>query len=145
MVALNRVLIAGNLTDDPQLRATPGGARVCEFTLALNRSYKSKQSEERIEEVAFVDVVTWGRTAEVSAEYLKKGRSAFVEGRLTQSRWESPEGKKMSRLRVTAENVQFMSPRAGDGPREGEIPFAPRKGGRPTRLEDEQEEPPLDN
>lgn len=110
MVALNKVLMAGNLTDDPELRTTSGGAMVCEFTLALNRSYKSKQSEERVEEVAFVDVVAWGRTAEVSAEYLKKGRLVFVEGRLTQSRWESPEGKKMSRLRVTAEQVQFMSP-----------------------------------
>lgn len=129
MVALNKVLIAGNLTDDPQLRATPNGAMVCEFTLALNRSYKSKQSEERVEEVAFVEVVAWGRTAEVSAEYLKKGRSAFVEGRLTQSRWESPEGKKMSRLRVTAEHVQFMSPpRAAT---DGELPFAPKKAGRP--------------
>ena len=145
MVALNKVLIAGNLTDDPQLRATPGGAMVCEFTLALNRSYKSKQSEERVEEVAFVDVVTWGRTAEVSAEYLKKGRAAFVEGRLTQSRWESPEGKKMSRLRITAEHVQFMSPKGSDAPRENEIPFAPRKGGRPTPLEADLDEPPLDN
>ena len=127
MIALNKVLIAGNLTDDPELRTTPGGAAVCEFTLALNRSYKSKESEERVDEVTFVDVVTWGRTAEVSAEYLKKGRSALVEGRLSQSRWETPEGKKMSRLRVTAQNVQFASPRPSDGSRDNEIPFAPHE------------------
>ncbi|MBV8882161.1 MAG: single-stranded DNA-binding protein [Planctomycetaceae bacterium] len=133
MVALNKVLMAGNLADDPELRATSGGAMVCEFTVALNRSYRSKQSEERVEEVAFVDVVAWGRTAEVSAEYLKKGRAVLVEGRLTQSRWESPEGKKMSRLRVTAESVQFMSPARATGadpeggPAEGELPFAGRK------------------
>jgi single-strand DNA-binding protein len=80
-----------------------------------------------VEEVAFVDVVTWGRTAEVCAEFLKKGRPTYVEGRLTQSRWESPEGKKMSRLRVTAENVQFLGgrPKGGDGV--ADAPFEPKE------------------
>jgi single-strand DNA-binding protein len=66
--------------------------------------------------VSFIDVVAWGRTAEICAEYLKKGRQVFVEGRLKQDRWESPEGKKMSKVRVTAENVQFIGGRpAGEG------------------------------
>jgi len=129
MVALNKVLIAGNLTDDPRLRATPGGSPVCEFTLALNRSYKSRKTGERVEEVAFVDVVTWGRTAEVSAEYLKKGRSALVEGRLTQSRWESTEGKKMSRLRVTDDHVQFTSPARQSA--DGDLPLEPKEEAEP--------------
>lgn len=108
MVTLNKVLLIGNLTADPVLRQTPQGTAVCEFTLAVNRAYTNKQTQKPVEEVAFIDVVTWARTAEVCAEYLKKGRPAYVEGRLTQSRWESPEGKKMSRVRVTADGVQFL-------------------------------------
>jgi single-strand DNA-binding protein len=121
MVMVNKVLLAGNLTADPELRTTPSGAPVCEFTLALNRSYRKRESQERVEEVSFIDVVTWGRTAEVCAEYLKKGRPTLVEGRLTQSRWEGQDGKKMSRIRVTAESVQFL----GGKPAQGEEPPTP--------------------
>jgi single-strand DNA-binding protein len=121
MVMLNRVLLIGHLTADPELRMLPSGTAVCEFTVALNRAYTSKQTNEKVEEVSFVDVVAWGRTGEVCAQYLKKGRATYVEGRLTQSRWESPEGKKMSRLRVTAESVQFMGGKPGE-PRPGSSP-----------------------
>jgi len=116
MASVNKVMLLGNLTRDPELRYTPQGAAVCEFALALNRVYTNKQSGQRVEEVHFVDIVAWGRTAELVAEYLKKGRQAFVEGRLTQDRWESPEGKKMSKLRVTAESVTFVGSRPpGEG------------------------------
>ncbi len=141
MGSVNRVLLLGNLTRDPELRYTPQGAAVCEFALALNRVYTNKQSGQRVEEVHFVDIVAWGRTAELVAEYLKKGRQVFVEGRLTQDRWESPEGKKMSKLKVTAEAVTFVGspgaregkaappeaapeePPAAEGPGGGDIPF----------------------
>lgn len=136
MVMVNKVLLAGNLTADPELRATPSGAPVCEFTLALNRSYRNKQTQERVEEVSFIDVVTWGRTAEVCSEYLKKGRPTLVEGRLTQSRWEGQDGKKMSRIRVTAESVQFLggrSPSADtDKPSNGEEAAAPESTAAPA-------------
>ena len=115
MVMVNKVLVAGNVTADPELRFLAGGAAVCEFTVALNRTYLRRQTQERVEETSFVDVVAWGRTAEVCGEYLKKGRPALVEGRLTQSRWEGPDGRKMSRLRVTAESVQFLGGRGTDG------------------------------
>jgi single-strand DNA-binding protein len=118
MSTFNKVVLLGNLTRDPELRYTPQGAAVCEFTLALNYSYTNKQSGQKVEEVSFIDIVAWARTAEICAEYLKKGRQVLVEGRLKQDRWESPapESKKMSKVRVTAENIQFVGSRpAGEG------------------------------
>jgi len=115
MVMVNKVLLAGNITAHPELRFVANGSAVCEFTIALNRSYTKRQTQERVEETSFVDVVAWGRTAEVCGEYLKKGRAAMIEGRLTQSRWEAPDGQKRSRLRVTAESVQFLGGRGPDG------------------------------
>ncbi len=109
MVSLNRVFLIGNLTRDPELRYTPAGAGVCEFAIGVNRSWTDKKSGEKRDEVAFIDIATWGRTAELCAEYLKKGRPVFVEGRLTQDRWEDAKtGQKRSRIRVTAERVQFL-------------------------------------
>ena len=120
MANLNKVMLIGNLTRDPELRYTPSGATVCEFALAMNRQWTSKQGEKR-EDVCFIDIVCWARTAEICAEYLKKGRQAFVEGRLTLDRWETPEGQKRSRIRVTAERVQFLGGRGeGGGRREPE-------------------------
>jgi single-strand DNA-binding protein len=113
MATVNKVMLLGNLTRDPELRYTPQGAAVCEFSLALNRVYTNKQTGQRVEEVSFIDCVAWGRTAEISAEYLKKGRQVFVEGRLTQDRWESPEGKKMSKVKVTCEQVTFVGSKPG--------------------------------
>jgi single-strand DNA-binding protein len=115
MPSLNKALLIGNLTRDPELRYTPQGAAVCEFAIAINRSFTSKTGEKK-EEVSFIDIVTWARTAELCAEYLKKGRPVFVEGRLTQDRWEQPDGQKRSRIRVTAERVQFLGSPGRGGP-----------------------------
>jgi single-strand DNA-binding protein len=116
MANVNKVMLLGNLTRDPELRYTPQGSAVCEFALAMNHSYTNKQSGQKVDEVSYIDIVAWGRTGEICAEYLKKGRQVFVEGRLKQDRWESPEGKKMSKIRVIAENVQFIGARpAGQG------------------------------
>ncbi len=114
MASYNKVMLIGNLTRDPELRYTPQGAAVCEFGMAMNRAWTSKQGEKK-EEVCFVDIVCWARTAEICAEYLKKGRQTFVEGRLTFDRWETPEGQKRSKLRVTAEKVQFLGSRSSGG------------------------------
>lgn len=117
MVSLNRVFLIGNLTRDPELRYTPQGAGVCEFAIAINRTWNDKKTGEKREEVSFIDISTWGRTAELCAEYLKKGRSVFIEGRLQQDRWEDTKtGQKRSRVRVTAERVQFLGARTGGGP-----------------------------
>ena len=118
MASLNKVLLIGNLTRDPELRYTPNGAAVCEFTLAMNRQWTSKQGEKK-EEVCFVDIVCWARTAEICAEYLKKGRQCFVEGRMTLDRWETQDGQKRSKIRVTAERVQFLGGRPAQGGGQG--------------------------
>ena len=135
--SVNKVILIGNLTRDPELRYTPQGSAVCEFSLALNHSYTNKQSGQRVEEVSFIEIVAWARTAEICAEYLKKGRQVYVEGRLKQDRWESPEGKKMSKIRVTAENVQFLGskPAGGGGGAGG-------GGAEPAPAPEAAEEPP---
>ncbi len=116
MASLNRVFLIGNLTRDPELRYTPSGAGTCEFAIGVNRSWNDKKTGEKKDEVAFLDIVAWGRTAELCAEYLKKGRSVFVEGRLTQDRWEDTKtGQKRSKIRVTAERIQFLGARSGGG------------------------------
>ncbi len=115
MASFNKVILLGNLTRDPELRYTPQGSAVCEFALALNHVYTNKQTGQKVEEVSFIDIVAWGKTGEICAEYLKKGRQVMIEGRLKQDRWEAQDGKKMSKVRVTAENVQFVGSRPSDG------------------------------
>jgi single-strand DNA-binding protein len=148
MASVNKVMLLGNLTRDPELRYTPQGAAVCEFSLALNRSYTNKQTGQKVEEVSFIDCVCWGRTAEISAEYLKKGRQVFVEGRLTQDRWESQDGKKMSKVRVTAEQVTFVGSRpAGEGGGSGGAAKggAPAAGAAPETAADDAQAGPEDD
>jgi len=116
MSDLNSVVLVGRLVRDPEFRYTPQGAPVCEFTLASNRRF-TKKDGEKVEEVAFVDVVVWNRLAEISAEYLKKGRMVVVSGQLIQDRWEDKEtGQKRSKLRVQAQTTQFL----GGGSKDGE-------------------------
>ena len=132
MASFNKVILLGNLTRDPELRYTPQGAAVCEFSIAMNRVFTSKAGEKK-EEVTFIEIVTWARTAEICAEYLKKGRPVFIEGRLQQDRWEQPDGQKRSRIKVTAERVQFLGGPPGGGPARGGAPEAaeapPEAGG----------------
>jgi len=137
MASLNKVLIMGNLTRDPELRYIPSGTAVCEFGLALNREYKDKAGEKR-EDVCFVDIVVWGRQGETCNQYLSKGRPVFIEGRLQFDSWESKEGEKRSRLRVVADRVQFMGSGrrddsgGGGGPERGasQEKVGARSGGR---------------
>jgi single-strand DNA-binding protein len=111
MASLNKVILLGNLTRDPELRYTPSGTPVSSFGLAVNRRYR--QGEEWKEEVCFVDVVTYGRQAETVGEYLSKGRMALIEGRLRWRSWENEAGQKRSKHEVIADMVQFM-PRTRD-------------------------------
>lgn len=107
MASLNKALLIGNLTRDPELRYIPSGSAVATFTLAMNRVYKL-QSGEKKEETSFVRVVVWGRMAEVCGEYLTKGSPVFVEGRLQSRSWDGPDGQKRSTLEVIAMNIQFL-------------------------------------
>lgn len=113
MPNVNVVHLVGNVVRDPELRYTPTGDAVCEFSLALNRSYTQKASGQKVDEVSFVDIVAWKRTAEIAAEYLKKGHLVYLEGHLKQDRWETPEGQKRSKLKVVASNIQFLEKRQG--------------------------------
>ena len=109
MSSLNKVMLMGNLTRDPELKTVNGKSSVVEIGLAINRTIKSDNGESR-EEVTFVDVTVWGRTAENVAKYLKKGSSALVEGRLQFDSWQDKAtGQNRSKLRVVADSVQFLS------------------------------------
>jgi single-strand DNA-binding protein len=116
MANLNRVLLIGNLTRDPELRYTPKGTPVTELGVAINRVYTAADDQKQ-HEVTFVEVELWARLAEVAAQHLKKGRSVFVEGRLQLKSWDDKKsGQKRSRLIVVGENLQFLSDRTGIGP-----------------------------
>ena len=106
MVSLNRVLLIGNLTKDPELRYTPSGTPVANLRLAVNSSFKD-QAGQRKEETCFVTIVVWSRQAEICQQYLKQGRSVFIEGRLIYRSWEA-EGKTRSTMEVRADRVQFL-------------------------------------
>ncbi len=116
MANVNLVLLAGNLTRDPEVRYTPNGKAVADLGLAVNRKWFDRQTNERKEEVCFVDVVVWGKQAENCAEYLKKGAPIFIEGRLQLDRWETQAGEKRSKLRVNARRIQFLGRRRDDVP-----------------------------
>jgi single-strand DNA-binding protein len=105
MASFNRVVLVGNLTRDPELKYIANGTAVTELGLAIND--KRKQGDEWIEETTFVDVTLWGKQAETASEYLNKGASVLVEGRLKLDTWEK-DGKKNSKLRVVGERMQML-------------------------------------
>ena len=115
MASYNKVFLLGNLTRDPEVRYTPKGSAVADLGIAVNRQYTLDTGEKR-EEVTFVDVTFWGRTAEVAGEYLKKGRSVFIEGRLQLDTWDDKQsGQKRSKLKVIGEMMQMLGGRPGGG------------------------------
>jgi single-strand DNA-binding protein len=114
MVDFNRVILAGRLVRDPEMRYTPSGTAVASFSLAVNRRSRQEGGELK-EEVSFIDVVAFGKVGETSANYLKKGRAVLLEGRIQQRRWETKEGEKRSKVEVVANLVQFLDPRREEG------------------------------
>jgi len=116
MASINKVILIGNLTRDPEVRHTPKGTAVADIGLALNRNFTSESGERR-EETTFVDVTLWGRTAEIAGQYLKKGRPVYIEGRLQMDTWDDKtSGQKRSKLKVVGENMQLLGGRnEGDG------------------------------
>lgn len=115
MASYNRVILLGNLTRDPEVRYTPQGTAVCDVGIAVNERRKNAAGEW-VDEVVYVDVTLWGRTAEVAGEYLTKGSPLLVEGRLRLDTWESQDGQKRSRLRVVGERMQMLGSRgSGEG------------------------------
>ncbi len=123
----NRMTAIGNLTRNPEVRYTPSGTPVATFGLAVNRRFK--QGEDLKEEVMFIDVVVFGRTAENCSQHLVKGQQVLIEGRLQQRRWETEDGQKRSKHEIVAENVQF-----------GAKPGQHSNGQQPTQEEEPQYE-----
>ena len=114
MANFNKVILAGNLTRDPELRYTPKGTAIARIGLAINRNWTS-ETGERKEEVTFVDVDAFGKTAETIGQYFKKGRPILMEGRLRYETWEDKQtNQKRSKLGVVLESFQFMDQRGGD-------------------------------
>jgi primosomal replication protein N len=111
MASVNKVIIIGNCTRDPELRYTPKGTAVTDLGLAMNRSFASDGGERR-EETTFVDVTLWGRTAEIAKEYLSKGRQVYIEGRLQMDSWEDKtSGQKRSKLKIVGEQMTLLGSR----------------------------------
>ena len=119
MANLNKVMLIGNLTRDPELRHTPKGTAVAELGLAINRVWNNDQGQKQ-EETTFVDVTLWGRQAELAQQYLAKGRSVYIEGRLQLDSWDDKEtGKKRSKLRIVGEVMQFLGSNTPGGNNSG--------------------------
>ena len=155
MANLNKVMLIGNLTRDPELRYTPKGTAVAELGMAVNRVRTNDQGE-RQEETTFIDVTLWARQAELAQQYLAKGRPVYIEGRLQMDTWEDKNtGQKRSKLKVVGENMQFLSDGRGGGdqarsggpaPQEHSPPASqPSQGGSPAveNFDDDGEEIPF--
>jgi single-strand DNA-binding protein len=136
MTSFNKVILLGNLTRDPEVRYTPNGIAVASFAIAVNRKYK--QGDETKEEVSYIDIVVFGKQAESCGQYINKGDSVLIDGRLQQRRWDDKEtGQKRNKIEVVAQSVNFMPKRSSGGQAtnahaepapeapvdEGEIPF----------------------
>ncbi|MGL4464782.1 MAG: single-stranded DNA-binding protein [Planctomycetia bacterium] len=113
MANLNRVLLIGRLTRNPELKYTPSQVAICEFGLAVNRVRKGMDGAKQ-EETCFIECTAWRQTAELAGKYLTKGRQVFVEGYLKYDSWQTPEGQKRNKLTVTVDSIEFLDSR-GDG------------------------------
>jgi single-strand DNA-binding protein len=112
MASLNKVMLIGNLTRDPELRALPSGINVADLRLAINETYTDK-SGQKVEKACFVDVAVWDKQADLCKTYLSKGSPILVEGRLQMDEWTTKEGEKRSKLRVRADRFQFLGAKKG--------------------------------
>jgi len=126
MASINKVILIGNLGRDPEVRYTPNGNAVCNVSVATTRTWKNKDSGDRAEETEWHRVVFYDRLAEIAGEYLKKGRSVYVEGRLKTRKWQDKEGKDQYTTEVIADNMQMLGGREGGG---GGSPSGDDEGG----------------
>lgn len=143
MASFNKVILLGNVTRDPQVKHTPGGMSVCELGLAINRTWFDKSSNEKKEEVTFVDVTLWGRTAEVAGEYLAKGRPVLIEGRLQLDTWDDREtGQKRSKLRVVCESMTMLGSGGNRGGSSGDgVDQSQHQGANESASQDQNYDP----
>src|SRR4051812_39845599 len=116
---INRVILTGNLTKDPELRSLPSGMAVCSLRLACNTRRKDGGSGEWVDKPNYFDITIWGRQGENAAQYLSKGRPVAIDGRLEWREWQDQQGNKRPSVEIVADNVQFLSPPEGLGGRGG--------------------------
>lgn len=137
-MSLNKVLLIGNLTRDPELRSTPSGQSVATFGLATNRVWKDPQTGERREAAEFHNIVLWRRLAEIAGQYLHKGSKIFLEGRLQTRSWQGQDGNKRYTTEIVAENMQML-----DRKPQGSAPYQPASpAGGPTAAPSQPAAPP---
>jgi single-strand DNA-binding protein len=129
MASVNKVILIGNLGRDPELRYTPGGQPVANFSIATSESWNKKDGSGREEKTEWHRIVAWGRTAELCAQYLSKGRSVYIEGRLQTREWENKEGQKQRTTEIVANTVQFMGGGQGGAGGAGGAPRGGQAGG----------------
>lgn len=115
MASINKVILIGNLGRDPEVRYSANGAAICNVTLATSRNWKDKTSGEKMEETEWHRVVFYDRLAEIAGEYLKKGRSCYVEGRLKTRKWQDKDGAEKYTTEIIADNMQLLGGRDGGG------------------------------
>ena len=143
MASFNKVILIGNLTRDPQVRYTPGGMAVSDIGLAVNRTWFDKQTNQKKEDVTFVDVTLWGRTAEIAGEYLAKGKQVLIEGRLQLDSWDDKEtGQKRNKLKVVGENMTMLGSRQEGGGGGGRGPGGPAASAGDSGGNFDHQEPP---
>ena len=134
MASINKVIIIGNLGRDPEVRYTANGAAICNVTIATSRNWKDKNSGEKMEETEWHRVVFYDRLAEIAGEYLRKGRSVYVEGRLKTRKWQDKDGADKYTTEIIADSMQLLGSREGGGGGADEDGFAPReRGASPAR------------
>ena len=133
-----KVIIIGNLTREPELRVTPGGTQIAQFAVAINRKWKDANGQPK-DEVSFVDIEAWGKTAENIAKYFHKGDPIFVDGRLKQDSWEvKTSGQKRTRLKVIAEQFQFQGGKRNGGESDPDQTPPPPRHTPPPRQAEQQ-------
>ncbi len=128
MAGVNKAILVGNLGRDPELRHTPNGQAVVNFTLATSENWTDK-SGERQERTEWHRIVVWGKTAEMCNQYLSKGRTVYVEGRIQTREWEDKEGTKRYTTEINASTVNFIGPRTGGGAGDGSYGGGSGRGG----------------
>ncbi len=147
MINLNRAQVLGNLTRDPEMRFTPNGQAVSNFSVATNRKWKNRDTGELDEATEYHDVVVWGKQAEAVSPMLSKGKPVFVEGRLQTRSWEGQDGVKRYRTEIVADSVIVLGGRGGDGnfePKPNPVEDVAKSDDKPKESQDKNKEEEID-
>lgn len=144
MRGFSKAIVAGNLTRDPEMRATPSGAQACNFTIAVNRSFRGSDGEQQ-EQTSFIDCVAWGRSGETIAQYVKKGSGLIVSGRIEQRSWEDKtSGQKRSRVEIVVDDFSFVGGNESAGGNRGGFSGGNAGGSRAAKSTGSEEVVPED-